>query len=141
MTTLEVLVWEHNNIFSHFHELIASSFPLKDFVLKLGEMNSITIPNLELLFQSTTQTRQNWNDPILNIFVLNVSNFEVYRNMTRSRIINFIENVNINESLIVYFPNIYRVDERIYVSYQKCLFLYRNPIYNYLIRSIWIQFK
>lgn len=93
---------------------------------------------MELIFQSTTQARQTWNDPILNIFVLNVSNFEVYRNMIRPRIINFIENVNINESLIVYFPNIYRIDDRIYVL-QLRLLSARNPTCNSLTRftSTW----
>ena len=55
-------------------------------------------------------------DPLINIFLLNVNNYEVYKNVVRERLINFMNNVPITEGIIVFFPSIYRIDDKLNVT-------------------------
>ena len=75
----------------------------------MKQLNSLTL-DVELRLLSEEH-------PLINIFLLNVNNYEVYKNVVRERLINFMNNVPITEGIVVFFPSIYRIDDKLNVFF------------------------
>lgn len=100
----DIEVHDPNNFYTHFLELMANYFPMRNFQI---QSRSCTL--------NVTFRNQPCQAPILYLFILSVNSYDNYKSAGRAKLIQFMERTPPNKALVLFFPSLLRVDEKVNV--------------------------
>ncbi|CAD8059991.1 unnamed protein product [Paramecium sonneborni] len=99
---LDIQVVDQYSLYSHFLELTAPYFPIKNFQFK----DKIGILNVQFKNQPTYK-------PLIYIYFLSTNSYEGYKNTARQRLMKYFDDYPAKNSIILFFPSLLRVDEKV----------------------------
>ncbi|CAD8058064.1 unnamed protein product [Paramecium sonneborni] len=99
---LDIQVVDQYSLYAHFLELTAPYFPIKNFQFK----DKIGTLNVQFKNQITYK-------PLIYIYILSTNSYEGYKNTARQRLMKYFDDYPAKNSIILFFPSLLRVDDKV----------------------------
>ncbi|CAD8141462.1 unnamed protein product [Paramecium octaurelia] len=99
---LDIQVVDQYSLYPHFLELTAPYFPIKNFQFK----DKVGTLNVQFKNQQTYK-------PLIYIYILSTNSYEGYKNTARQRLMKYFDDYPAKNSIILFFPSLLRVDDKV----------------------------